>query len=57
MFRGQMAVRHRAITQKVAGSILGRANYVVSMGKALHPTRLRGMSLYLLWIRLDKSVC
>ena len=33
---------NRAITQKVAGSILGRANDVVSLGKALLPTSLVG---------------
>ena len=38
----------RASNQKVAGSISGRANDVVSLGKALHPTCFRGMSLYLL---------
>ena len=36
------------INQKVAGSIPGCENDVVSLGKALHPTCLRGMSLYLL---------
>ena len=41
-------LENRASNQKVAGSIPGRANYVVSLGKALHPTCLRAMSLYLL---------
>ena len=31
--------------------------YVVSLGNALHPTSIRGMSLYLLYVALDKSVC
>ena len=38
---------NRAINQKVAGSISGRAFDVVSLGKSLHPTCLGGMSLYL----------
>ena len=40
----QMAERlgNRANTQKVAGSIPGRENDVVSLGKALHPTCLGG---------------
>ena len=33
---------NRAINQKVAGSIPGRANYIVSLGKALHLTYLGG---------------
>ena len=37
-----------ASNQKVAGSIPGQVNYIVSLGKALHPTCLGGMSLYLL---------
>ena len=38
-----------AINEKVAGSIPSFAKiYIVSLGKALHPTSLRGMSLYLL---------
>ena len=40
-------LRSRAINQKVAGSIPDCANDVVSLGKALHPTCLRGISLYL----------
>ena len=36
------------VAGSVAGSIPGRENYVVSLSKALHPTFLRGMSLYLL---------
>ena len=39
---------NRAINQKVAGLIPGHANDVVSLDKALHPTCLGGMSLYLL---------
>ena len=48
--RGQMAERlgSQAINQKFAGSIPGHANDVVSLGKALHPTCLGEMSLYLL---------
>ena len=40
--RGQMAERlgSWAINQKVVGSIPGRSNDVVSLGKALHPTCL-----------------
>ena len=30
---------------------------VLSLGKALHPTCLGGMFLYLLLVALDKSVC
>ena len=37
---------NRASNQKVAGLIPGRANEVVSLGKALHPSCLGGMSLY-----------
>ena len=37
-----------AMNQKVAGSIPGRVIDVVSLGKALNPTSLGGMSLYLL---------
>ena len=37
-----------ATNQKVASLIPDRANYVVSLGKALHPTCLGEMSLYLL---------
>ena len=46
----QMAERwgSRASNLKVAGSIPGCANDVVSLGKPLHPTCLKGMSLYLL---------
>ena len=32
-------------------------NYVVSLGKAFYPTFLGGMSLYLLYVALNKSVC
>ena len=41
---GQMAERleSRVINQKVAGSIPGHAFDIVSLGKALHPTGLRG---------------
>ena len=39
---------NRASNQKVAGSIPAVQNDVVSLGKALHPTWLGGMSLYLL---------
>ena len=42
--------------QKVAGLIPGRENDVVSLGKALPPTCLGGLSLYLLQVALDKSV-
>ena len=47
---GQMAERlgNQATYQKVASLIPGRANDVVFLGKALHPTCLGGMSLYLL---------
>ena len=51
LWRGQMAERlgNWAINQKVACSIPGRAkNDIVSLEKALHPTCLGGMSLYLL---------
>ena len=44
-------VGSRAINQKVVAV----PNDVVSLGKALHPTRR--MSLYLLLVALDKSVC
>ena len=37
-----------AVNQKVAGSILAVLNEVLSLGKALHPACLEGMSLYLL---------
>ena len=46
---------NRAI-KKVTGSIPAK-NDVVSLGKALQPTCLGGMSLYLLSVSLDKSVC
>ena len=36
------------VSQKVAGLIPGRVNGIVSLGKALYPTYLGGMSLYLL---------
>ena len=39
---------NRAINQKVAGLFQAVQNDVVSLGKALHPTCLGGMSLYLL---------
>ena len=39
---------NRAINQKVAGSIPSVQYDVVSLGKALHPTCLGGISLYLL---------
>ena len=39
-------LRNRASNQKVSGSISHRANDIVSLGKALHPTCLGGMSLY-----------
>ena len=41
---GQIAERlgNRAINQKVASLILGRANVVVSLGKEFHPTCLGG---------------
>ena len=35
-------LRNRAINQKVAGSIPSEAIDVMSLGKALHPTCLRG---------------
>ena len=46
----QMAERlgNGALNQKVAGSIPAVQYDVVSLGKALHPTCLGGMSLYLL---------
>ena len=50
---------NRAINQKVVGSIPGCAkqkNYVVSLGKALHPYLPRG-EYPLLSVALDKSVC
>ena len=37
-----------ASNSKVAGSIPAGRNYVMSLGKALHPTCLVGMSVYLL---------
>ena len=37
-----------AINQKVAGLIPGSVFDIVSLGKALYPTCLGGMSLYLL---------
>ena len=45
-----------ACNQKVAGLIPGCANYVVSLGKALQPTCLRG-TVPILTVSLDKSVC
>ena len=48
---------NQAINQKVAGLIPGRENDVVSLGKALPPTCLGGLSLYLMQVALDKSVC
>ena len=48
---------NRAINQKVAGRFLAMQNYLVSLGKALHPMCLEGMSLYLLLVALDKNVC
>ena len=50
VFGSQVAERlgNRAGNQKVASLIPGCANEVVSLGKALHPTCLGGMSLYLL---------
>ena len=54
---GQMAeqLRNQAVNHKVAGSIPGKPNDVVSLGKALHPTCLRGecpcTNYKSLWIR------
>ena len=48
---------NRAINQKVAGSIPG-PNNVVSLGKALHPACLGGMSLYLrhlAWLGIEPT--
>ena len=41
-------LRNRTIDQMVAGSIPAVQIYVVSLGKAFHPTCFGGMSLYLL---------
>ena len=48
---------NRASDQKVAGLIPGVTNDGVSLGKALYPTCLGGMSLYSLKVALDKNVC
>ena len=47
---GQMAewLGNRAINQKIAGSIPGRAK--LRLGKALHPTCLGGISLTVLTV-------
>ena len=48
---------NRATNHEVDGLIPAMQNAVVSLGKALYPTSLGGMSLYLLLVNLDKSVC
>ena len=55
----QMAERlgNWASNQKVAGSIPGRVKWRCVFGQGTSPYLPRGMSLYLLWVALDKGVC